>query len=1071
MELKTASSGNLVGDPSFENNDVPVKSSENYVPGTWYSFAGAQRVSEEAHTGNYCAKISSTSDAMEQDLDGSSMEQGMVYTVKVWAKATDPSQYVYFGAKNFGGDQVKVRIDSSEYKEYTISFTYSGTTNPRIYVWAQSLSNGAVYADDFSVVSSDHIESTRFANGEVTIEFSEDYEGDISADLFALSLSTVDGTKEVALTQKSLTDKTLVLSFEEVEKVPVAQTVTAALTYTTTGKVYEGSFEVEANGEPVIETEIASLEAANGTVKAVLKDVPTVAPVKENFTLQYKIDDGEYQNLSVKEFSYNKEEKTVEFSVVALEVKEDPQKITVKVNCNGKDTEASYDLIMGDGVTYYVDATDGSDSNDGLSPETAWKTIEKVNNTTFQPGDHILFQCGETWTGELMPQGSGVLGNPIVISSYGEGDKPVLMPGADRTLAYFNVATDVLRNVQVNNVISFYNQEHWEIRNLELYDPGYESTNPRYTSVYRRAISLMAEDIGDLYGFTMDNLTIHGFRGPNTNRGKSSGGIIISILSDPNDASNRVPTAINDISVTNCTMYDLGRSGFNFCSPWTTRVDVEDDDWGLFDYEGFGEWKPCENIYIANNVIHDVDGDGVLIDGCKDVLVEHNVVYRCAFNSDFAVGMFNWNSDNTIFQYNEVYDSCPSDYQGAASDAQGIEIDALNRDTLVQYNYTHDNRGGVFMWCNTNSLRGFRGIYRYNISQNDGDLHGVIDWRPNHVDSAMYNNTVYISGDSAGDFLNSNGGNVAYNAKIYNNIFYNENENLVTDEFLESQIEWKNNIFYNFDNIPSDSSNLTVDPKLVAPGTGELGRDTLDGYKLMADSPAIDAGINIENNGGQDYFGTLLTDGKTDIGAAEYVDSSVTPQPTPEPTPEPTPAPGKVFEDVETTDFYYDAVNWAVENGVTEGTGDTTFGPKENCTRGHVVTFLWRANGCPEPKTSENAFADVNETDYYYKAVLWAAENGITQGTSDTEFTPARPCTRGEIVTFLWRANGEPQPESTECTFTDVPGYAFYLKAVLWAVEEGITDGKGENTFAPDVVCTRGETVTFLYRSQIEKNI
>ena len=872
---------NLVGDPSFEDdNNVTLKPEGiPYEPGVWYSYAGPEKVKEEAHTGNTSILIPRTDSAIEQDLDKDKLIQNEVYTAKVWAKNEDPSQSVYFGVKNFGGNEIKVKIDSTEYKEYMIPFTYTGDSNPRIYIWAEMLDGAKVYADDFSVVLSTDIENILFENGKITVQFADEYSGEISEALFSGTVTNSmnpDEVSEIALEKVSAEGKTLVLSYPEIAAAPVDQQITVSLKYKTSGRTYEGDFVIPANGEPVVQAKIVSLTAENGLITAALEADPTVTPKKDDFGVQYRIGDGEYTSLAVKDFSYDKTTATVTFTVQTLEVKPESQTVTIKVTCGGIDTETTYELVLEEGNYYYVDATEGSDENDGLTPETAWKSLDKVNQTTFAPGDHILFQCGETWTGELMPKGSGIKGNPIVISSYGEGDKPLFMPGEDRVLPYFNVANDVLRDKKINNGISFYNQEYWEIRNLELYDPDFDENRPtegygqKASDVYRRAINLIAEDAGDLYGFTIDNVTMHGFRGPNSNRGKSSGGVIVTILSDPDNEANRVPTAIHDITVTNCEMYDLGRSGFNFSSPWTTREDVEGDEWGLFGYAGYGAWKPCENIYIANNIIHDIDGDGILIDGCKDVLVEHNVVYRTARYAEMAVGMFNWNSDNTVFQFNEVYDTCPSDYEGETNDAQGIEIDALNRDTWVQYNYMHDNRGGVFMWCSTADLRGFRGIYRYNISQNDGNLHGVIDWRPNHVDSAVYNNTIYISGDDYVQFLNTNGGNVAQNPKIYNNIFYNTNENLSTYSFLEDQIDWKNNIFYNFDNIPSDDSNIEADPKLAAPGTGENGIDSVDGYKLLEDSPAIDAGIEIEDNGGRDYFGTALTDGQTDIGAAEY---------------------------------------------------------------------------------------------------------------------------------------------------------------------------------------------------------
>ena len=170
------------------------------------------------------------------------------------------------------------------------------------------------------------------------------------------------------------------------------------------------------------------------------------------------------------------------------------------------------------------------------------------------------------------------------------------------------------------------------------------------------------------------------------------------------------------------------------------------------------------------------------------------------------------------------------------------------------------------------------------------------------------------------------------------------------------------------------------------------------------------------------------------------------------------------FTDVKEGAYYYNAVLWAVQNNITAGTSATTFSPNDGCTRAQVVTFLWRAAGSPEPKTTSNPFTDVPSDKWYSKAVLWAAEEGITAGTSATTFSPNQTCTRGQIVTFLWRAEGEPEPTSAENPFTDVPGDAYYYTAVLWAVENKITNGTGATTFSPDKTCTRGQIVTFLYR-------
>ena len=170
-----------------------------------------------------------------------------------------------------------------------------------------------------------------------------------------------------------------------------------------------------------------------------------------------------------------------------------------------------------------------------------------------------------------------------------------------------------------------------------------------------------------------------------------------------------------------------------------------------------------------------------------------------------------------------------------------------------------------------------------------------------------------------------------------------------------------------------------------------------------------------------------------------------------------------VFVDVATGSYYEDAVDWAVENGITQGTDDTHFSPDGICTRAQAVTFLWRAAGSPEPETRAMPFTDVPVGSYYYDAVLWAVENGITKGTSDTTFSPNMTCTRAQIVAFLWRSEKSPAA-GTANPFADVKSTAYYAVAVLWAVKENITKGTTNTTFSPNADCTRAQIVTFLWR-------
>lgn len=243
------------------------------------------------------------------------------------------------------------------------------------------------------------------------------------------------------------------------------------------------------------------------------------------------------------------------------------------------------------------------------------------------------------------------------------------------------------------------------------------------------------------------------------------------------------------------------------------------------------------------------------------------------------------------------------------------------------------------------------------------------------------------------------------------------------------------------------------------------GRDT--GFTLDAGSEEVT--IASEHNVQVQVSGADVSDGSTSTAQtvsatpAGVTVSTASSNLTAEETPEDT-AGSNPFTDVSADAYYHDAVLWAVENGITSGTSATTFSPNAVCTRAQAVTFLWRAAGSPEPGIAENPFTDVASDSYYYKAVLWAVEKGITSGTSATTFSPNVTCSRAQIVTFLWRGQQSPSV-STSGAFTDVSADAYYAKAVDWAVSEGITSGTSATTFSPNANCTRAQIVTFLWRA------
>ena len=250
--------------------------------------------------------------------------------------------------------------------------------------------------------------------------------------------------------------------------------------------------------------------------------------------------------------------------------------------------------------------------------------------------------------------------------------------------------------------------------------------------------------------------------------------------------------------------------------------------------------------------------------------------------------------------------------------------------------------------------------------------------------------------------------------------------------------------------MPSVGSMTTTNRKLTSlPSASRGGSYSLDGWYT-------------EKSGGTKITTDTVFSANTTVYAHWAYTGGYTPPVRPRPA-EDVPAKYPGFVDAPAGSYYYDAVLWAVENGITTGASASRFDPNGICTRAQAVTFLWRAAGSPEPETRTMPFTDVPVGSYYYDAVLWAAENGITKGTSDTTFSPNDTCTRAQIVSFLWRSEKSPA-SGTVAPFADVNSTAYYAGAVLWALRGDITKGTTSTTFSPDADCTRAQIVTFLWR-------
>lgn len=509
-------------------------------------------------------------------------------------------------------------------------------------------------------------------------------------------------------------------------------------------------------------------------------------------------------------------------------------------------SNAASDNASGGGVNYYVDSVSGSDSNSGTSPDAAWKTLAKVNATTFHPGDRILFKSGAVWTGQLWPKGSGTAERPIVIDKYG-GDALPVVNGA-------GLAEDA---------VLLKNQEYWEIHNLEI-------TNTGSTPGPRRGVNLVAENSGDLHHLYLEGLHIRDVNG--TEKDKANGGISYHAIGDIKSSR------FVDLRIEGNYISHVDRSGiFGWSTHWVRS-----------------KWYPSLGVVIRQNMLDDIGGDGIVNVATDGALVEHNVVSHASQRSqDYNVGIWPWSADNTVIQFNEVYGT------KGQHDAEGFDSDWNSRNTIIQYNYSHDNEGGFLLICNEgsqspqDSAGNVGTIVRYNISQNDH--HRGIKLSGPVKNTLIYNNTIYVGKDENVDVvLHTDWTGWATDTYFYNNIFYvegtarfgygvkgNEDGSYVSalGPGKSTNNVYDYNVYYGMK--PADDPHaLTLNPLLVDPGHAGNGRDTVSGYALRPDSPAIDSGKTIENDGGRDFLGTPVPQcGAVDRGAMEARDCARRGQP------------------------------------------------------------------------------------------------------------------------------------------------------------------------------------------------
>ncbi len=504
---------------------------------------------------------------------------------------------------------------------------------------------------------------------------------------------------------------------------------------------------------------------------------------------------------------------------------------------------------------YYISPV-GDDDNTGLTKRTAWKTLERINCETFQPGDAILLESGGTWNGRLRPLGSGEYGNRITISSYGKGNKPVINIGETAGAG-----------------ITLVGQSWWEIKGIEITS----GTRPQL-GVRREGISVKAEKEDSVAGITIRNCYIHDIWG-------QIGGAASSTMIEINRAAEDV--LVENNSIKRCDKVGIRVTGRN-------------------------------NVVVRGNYLENLGGDAIIVHGTHRGLIEHNVVDQACLRTgdpNLDTGdsnRYSWwphtaaiwisHARETIMQFNEVYNT---GRQLGNGDGQAYDFDFGCENNILQYNYSRNNAGLLLIMDNTHG-----NIARYNISEND------IKFRPTQLvtmfcDTAeqnlIHNNIFYVDHGTSdityyyGDEYGPGKGKGKKDkgklgAHFRNNIFYATSQgrfrtvyafgdSLNSAEFRrledfhqlpssKSKTNFYNNLYFGpwMNGLPDDPQKILADPMFVSPGSGRYGLSSLDGYKLKPGSPCFNRAVPIETESNRcDFYGNQIIGGPTDIGVYEEI--------------------------------------------------------------------------------------------------------------------------------------------------------------------------------------------------------
>ncbi|MCX2928210.1 right-handed parallel beta-helix repeat-containing protein [Streptomyces sp. NEAU-W12] len=527
--------------------------------------------------------------------------------------------------------------------------------------------------------------------------------------------------------------------------------------------------------------------------------------------------------------------------------------------------------------TYYVNSCQGSgkDTASGTSSNHPWKSLDKVNATTFKPGDRILFRKGCTWEGQLWPKGSGTASAPITIGSYAGADNSPLKPA-------------IQGGGEVADAVKLHNQEYWEIRDLDVSNEAPATDTPGENLAELRGIHISGDNSQTLDHFVVDGVDVHDVTGednwisgdpesgtePGINFGtgwdgsKRTGGIVFDTTVPDVTAPPATATVLNDITVSDSTIVNTSFGGIIVKQYTGDGPDAVATGWGTRTSATDTKFTPHTDVTVRGNYISQAGTDygcnGIYLTDVRDGQIDHNVVAHAGTS-----GIETYYSDRITIEHNEVYGT---KRKAGGADHNAIDPDRGTTNVLVQYNYMHDNGDGI-LFCQF----GFGSVTaRYNIIVNSS-RYAMYLHSNTKATAQIHNNTVY--NDNGSKYLVYGFGSYLKGTyTLRNNAFYSTTDGAVLSS--SDTITYDTN-YYGGADLPvpaGDTNAVTGDAKFADPDvSGPYGDvtsgprlSTALGYRPLARSALIDNGLAITDNGGVDYRGAALYDEEPDIGAVEY---------------------------------------------------------------------------------------------------------------------------------------------------------------------------------------------------------